>query len=151
MKKNKGFTLVELLIVIAIIGILSTAVLSSLNTSRVRAYDSKVKQQLAGLRSAAEIYYNNQIPNGYYNAGTLNSCTTGTNTVFNDVTNDDNGRPGLYLIFTGFPTPITLECNANALTYAVQANLIGGGYWCVDSRGVSRTETATLGSATQCP
>jgi hypothetical protein len=36
-------------------------------------------------------------------------------------------------------------CQSNGTAYAVQANLGGGGYWCVDSRGISKAEAAPLG------
>jgi prepilin-type N-terminal cleavage/methylation domain-containing protein len=49
-KSKKGFTLVELLVVITIIGILSTVVVVSLNSARVRARDSK---RLADVRQIA--------------------------------------------------------------------------------------------------
>ncbi len=53
---KKAFTLLELLIVIAIIGVLASIVMASLNNARVKARDSKRKQDLIQLRSAMELY-----------------------------------------------------------------------------------------------
>ncbi len=63
MKKN-GFTLIELLVVISIIGMLSSIVLSAMNTARAKARDSQRIQSLIQLRNALEMYYsvNGQYP-----------------------------------------------------------------------------------------
>ncbi len=71
--KNKGFTLVELLIVIAIIGILSAVIISSLSSARQKSKEKTAIAQMNQARSQAEIYYNR---NGNYQ----NLCyETGTN------------------------------------------------------------------------
>ena len=56
-KHSQGFTLIELLVVVAIIGLLSSVVLSSLNSARVKARDTKRKEDMTQLRNALELYY----------------------------------------------------------------------------------------------
>jgi type II secretion system protein G len=61
---KKGFTLLELLIVITIIGILSSIVLVSLNTSRAKSRDANRAAQMREYTKALELYYadHNQYP-----------------------------------------------------------------------------------------
>ncbi len=59
MNKSKGFTLIELLVVIAIIGILAGIVLINVNKARNKGSDAAIEAGLSQLRSAAEVYYNN--------------------------------------------------------------------------------------------
>lgn len=56
MKRNKGFTLVELLIVVAIIGILSTLLTANFIGVRQRARDAQRKADLRQIQSALELY-----------------------------------------------------------------------------------------------
>lgn len=67
-----GFTLVELLVVIAIIGTLATLVLLQLGTARARARDAKRIADVNQLRSAGELYYED-------NSGTYPSDITSAN------------------------------------------------------------------------
>jgi type II secretion system protein G len=54
----KGFTLVELLIVIAILGILSVLGISSFRTALIKARDSTRKSDLATIAKSLEAYIN---------------------------------------------------------------------------------------------
>lgn len=53
----RGFTLVELLIVIAIIGVLSSTVLVALNDTRAKANNARRMADLKELQKALELYY----------------------------------------------------------------------------------------------
>ena len=57
MRKEKGFTLVELLVVVAIIGILAAIAIPQFSQYRVKAYNSTAKSDLRNLVSAEEAYY----------------------------------------------------------------------------------------------
>lgn len=53
MKNKRGFTLVEMLVVVSIIGILSTVAVVNLNSARTRAKEASVKSWVKTLTSAA--------------------------------------------------------------------------------------------------
>jgi prepilin-type N-terminal cleavage/methylation domain-containing protein len=54
--KNKGFTIIELLIVLAIIGILSSVVFGSLKRAKDRAYYMKAQVEYKSMAEALEFY-----------------------------------------------------------------------------------------------
>lgn len=147
MKKNlqKGFTLIELLVVVAIIGILASVVLGSLNSARNKGNDAAIKANLSGVRSSAEIFYDNN-SNRYNTNGTTaatghDCATTLANTMFADPnilaalgqSKTQNGGTALY-------------CNMNAAgsAYAIAVPLkTSGQWWCIDSTGASKGTQGT--------
>lgn len=56
-KNGDGFTLIEMLIVIIILGILAMVIIPQISVSTDDAKVSTLKTNLAGLRSAIEVYY----------------------------------------------------------------------------------------------
>ena len=62
--QKSGFTLIELLVVISIIGLLSSIVLTSVNSARKKARDARRIVDLKQIQTALTLYYdaNNQYP-----------------------------------------------------------------------------------------
>ena len=68
LKKQSGFTLLELLIVIVIIGILALIIVPGLASGPKRARDAQRKSDMRAVKNALETYYNdnNVYPVGAY-------------------------------------------------------------------------------------
>lgn len=57
-KQQKGFTVIEVLVVVAIIGLLASIVLTNLSTAKSRGRDAKRKSDMIQIRTALELYFN---------------------------------------------------------------------------------------------
>jgi len=131
------------LVVIAIIGILSSVVLASLNTARTKGNDASVKSQMSSVRSQAEIFYD--IDQTYTNV-----CTDAQTVKLLDNASEQ-----------GSGAKTNDVCNSTGTAYAASSpikstNLFaaasGSDFWCVDSTGSSKLIDVTLDStATVCP
>jgi len=75
---NKGFTLVELLIVVAIIGILGSIVLFSITHVQARSRDSARVADLSQLSKALDLYVNQE---GNYPIQPTETCLDGDDVV----------------------------------------------------------------------
>lgn len=73
--KRKGFTLIEVLIVVAIVGILASVVLVGLGPIQRRGRDARRISDLRQAQTALELYYNK---NGNYPASASWSSLTAT-------------------------------------------------------------------------
>lgn len=73
--KNKGFTLVELLVVMAILGVLVTLIAGGFRTAQMRGRDSKRKSDLKEIANSLEIFYSDhdRYPEG--NNGIIQACS----------------------------------------------------------------------------
>lgn len=82
MNTKKGFTLVELLVVVAVIGVLSTIVLVALGAAREKAKDTKIKALMSQMRIQGELFniehgsYRGTDSNGWANDD-IAQCTNG--------------------------------------------------------------------------
>lgn len=96
MSHSRGFTIIELLVVISIIGLLSTVILASLNSARLRARDARRVSDLKQLQVALELYFdkNDKYPS------TLNASLL-TPTYIAVIPNDPSGTAYGYAAFRG--------------------------------------------------
>ena len=72
---KKGFTLIELMIVVAIIGILAAIAIPQFANLVAKSQEGRTKANLGTIRSALSIYYGDL--EGWYPTDTLSSLTTG--------------------------------------------------------------------------
>ena len=82
MKNQKGFTLVELMVVMVILGILAALGLGSFRSSQMKGRDNQRKGELRSVAAAFELYYNDYgtYPNDN-GSGKITACGSGGTTV----------------------------------------------------------------------
>src|SRR5476651_84744 len=102
-KRQSGFTLLELLIVIVIIGILALLIIPNITSAPKKARDTKRKTDIVILRKSLEEYFVN---NNFYPAssgtvgvsGVLSELTVGTAPIIKTLPTDPkNVSPYLYV------------------------------------------------------
>ena len=152
MKQKKGFTILEMLVVFAIIGILAIITLSYLQRSKEKSANATAKTSLANARSQAEVWYINAIPgkpiksyeqvcNPAQKNGIGRMVQVAAHAVWNtNKTTYPNNDPSAWNIEA---------CHSRVDDYAAwvplkestSANLLG---WCIDSKNANRQVTTRL-------
>ncbi|XOV81363.1 MAG: prepilin-type N-terminal cleavage/methylation domain-containing protein [Aestuariibacter sp.] len=113
--KNKGFTLIELMIVVAIIGILAAIALPAYQSYTDKASFSEVINRTAGVKSAVEVCA--QVNN------TVTGCDGGTNGIAADVAGELTTADGV-ITSTGTQGTYTLTPTlaGGSVTWAAVCN-----------------------------
>ena len=131
--------MVEMLVVIAIIGILASIIIRNLNMSRNFAHDASVMTSMESIRSHAQIFHTDH---GYsFNDGTNSLCNDAQIMILRQAASDETGH--------------ATTCNADADSFAVWVELRAtANYFCVDSKSFSGQKDPSAFSnplATTCP
>lgn len=126
-----GFTLVEMLVVIAIIGVLSATVLTALGPARNKAKDARIISELNQIRAVAETLYD-----GTYERVSVD------NTSIARAAADILKNQGELIIST----------SDGALNFAAYSKLASNSsvFYCVDSLGIAE-ETTVEPTGGVCP
>jgi len=122
MVNKKGFTLIEMLVVVAIVGILSAVVLTSLGPARNKAKDTRIISGLNQARAIAETLFDGDydaLPQGVVPLNDQN---------FGQIAQDIKNQGG--------ELKVNRTTGANSPAYAFWSNLTNlNEYYCVDSAG----------------
>jgi general secretion pathway protein G len=125
-KKIFGFTLLELLVVIVIIGLVSTITLTVIYMSRNRAKKARIVSDLGQIRKTAELFYNN---NNYSYANEELGTSLEDDPDISTLSTDISKQGG------------SLVVSAEADSYVAYSKYPGaesGHCWCVDDKGNSQ-------------
>ncbi|MDP3994354.1 MAG: type II secretion system protein [bacterium] len=158
----QGFTLIEILVVISIIGVLAALSLTGLGAARKNARDATRKSDLAQYKLALEGYASNN--NGVY---PFNACDVTAPLVLT-CTGDSFNNTGIFgteadspLVSEYLPTHIEDPTNVAAsryqywqgssgLEYKLTADLETGGVWMLCSNGKAGKFSGAVGATSAC-
>lgn len=158
-KSKKGFTLLELLIVITIIGIIAAVVMASMSQSKAKGADAGVKNNIVNARSQAEVYFTS---NNRSYLGMCNDTSLGIFKMMQAAARAQNITPRATYTLADTGAWNAETCHDSTGEYAawvpLQVTSFGASRSgtpvgvCIDSRNTTKIINADLGvGVTQCP
>lgn len=124
--QQKGFTLIELMIVVAIIGILAAIAIPSYQDYTKKARFSEVKSMTGGYKLAVELCIQEQ---GVAVGGTISGCGTGSNGVPAAIASAQGNVASITVAGTGAITATAVSA-AGGYTYILTpTTAVGGTSW----------------------
>lgn len=134
MNRQSGLTFLEILLVVAVLGILITFVLASVTTSRRKAIDNRTRSNVSQLRLLAEIAFDSN-GGSYENWAQESSIQTEVTRLLEKIDEDSGDASG--------PPYVTHVRQSQSQNYCVSAPLRGnsGSFYCIDKTGKFLTTT----------
>jgi len=111
---KRGFTLVELLVVMAIIGILASVILASFTSTQAKARDTRRIEDIDSLHKALALYL---ISAGHYPVQTSTTTLTGSDAIMTA------------LITEGDISATPKDPNTPVTDYSYHSDAAGGTFW----------------------
>lgn len=136
-----GFTLIEIMIVIAIIGILAAVAIPALLRARVNANDGSVKGDLRAFSTAVEGYRSAQSPASY--PATVGDLTSASPSYLDASWTSPTTKHGHTLTYTVSGSSFTVTAASQSGQSVTD--------FCIDHSGVLRTTSATSSMACTGP
>jgi type IV pilus assembly protein PilA len=148
MKKHSGFSLIELLIVVAIILIISAIAIPSYMRSRMQANEASAVGSLRMINTAAVTYSSTYVDVGFppdlVDMGGANPCTASSTTAcLLDELVSSGTKSGYSFVWVGDGATPSVAYTANATPLVVGSS--GQRMFCTDQTGVIRFDASGAG------